>query len=272
MPFCANCGTRIEEDSHFCVGCGKARGNGNKTAAMAALAVAPAPEPLAYTIQGENPQVVRIRLQPGQEVFAAAERMIYKFPEVQWESRMAGQPLGDTTGGALTYFSATSPSEVGFAGAHPGRIQAFDLKAGQSVLVQHGSFVCAQSTARLDIAPVKNLGAGFSGREAFALERLTGPGTVFIHAGGDFIEFNLNPGQVLQVNTGCIVAFDDSVGYDMQLAGGEGMSLTTLTGPGRVVMQSMTIEKMRRELPPFHSGANGHGITPSLIEVLESED
>jgi uncharacterized protein (TIGR00266 family) len=287
MPFCTNCGTRLEDDSRFCAGCGKALGNGSRTAA----APAPAPEPLEYTIQGDNLQVVRIRLKPGQEVYAEAGKMVYKFPEVEWESRMTGQSLGDKIWGALkrkmmgeslflTHFRTASSSEVGFAGDYPGRIQAFDLNAGQSVLVQRDGFLCAQSTTQLNIAFVKKLGAGFLGGEGFILEKLTGPGTVFVHAGGDFIEFNLNPGQTVQVDTGCLVAFEESVSYDIQLAGGiktalfggEGLFLATLTGPGRVVIQSLTLEKLRRELSPLRTGGDEHGAVPTLAGIFGSED
>jgi uncharacterized protein (TIGR00266 family) len=287
MPFCTNCGSYLTDDSRFCAGCGKGVGGGGGPAAAAQ----PAPEPLDYTIQGDNLQVVRIRLKPGQEVYAEAGKMVYKFPEVQWDSRMTGESLGDKIWGAvkrkmmgesmfLTHFSCSAPSEVGFAGDYPGRIQAFDLKAGQSVLCQRDGFICAQSTAQLNIALVKKLGAGFFGGEGFILERLTGPGTVFIHAGGDFIEFDLNPGQVIQVDTGCLVAFDDSVGYDIQMAGGiktalfggEGLFLATLTGPGRVIIQSMTLEKLRRELAPFRTGGDQHGPLPTLGGLFGSDD
>src|SRR6185436_13680894 len=106
----------------------------------------------------------------------------------------------------LTYFRSSTPGEVGFAGSYPGRIQAFELAAGQSVFVQRDSFLVAQSTTQLNIAMVKKLGAGFFGGEGFILEQLTGPGAVFIHAGGDFVEFMLGPGETIQVDTGCIVA------------------------------------------------------------------
>jgi len=140
----------------------------------------------------------------------------------------------------------------------------FDLKPGQSVLVQRDAFVCAQTGVQLNIALVKKIGAGLFGGEGFILEKLTGPGTVFIHGGGDFVEFELQPGEVLQVDTGCIVAFDESVTYDIQLAGGiktaifggEGLFLATLTGPGRVIIQSMTLQKLRRELTPSRSGGD----------------
>ena len=210
---------------------------------------AAAPEPLDYTIQGENLQVVRIRLKPGQEVFAEAGKMVYKFPEVQWESLANGNGSP-----SLARFYAASPSEVGFAGTSPGRIQAFNLKGGQSMLVQREAFLCAQTTARLDVAPITKPGV-----DGLTLERLTGPGTTFIHGGGDFIEFVLNPGQAIQVDTSAIVAFDDSVGYEAEtaLSAGQDLFLATLTGPGRVVMQSMTAGKVRR-------GALEHDAVPAM--------
>jgi uncharacterized protein (TIGR00266 family) len=200
--------------------------------------------------------------------------MLYKTASVQWETRMQGDTLGQKIWGAvkrklmgeslfMTYFRASTPGEVGFAGSYPGRVQVFELEPGRSILVQRDSFVCAQTTVAINLALVKKLGAGFFGGEGFILEKLTGPGAAFIHGGGDFVEFELKPGEVLQVDTGCIVAFDETVQYDIQLAGGiktaifggEGLFLATLTGPGRVIVQSMTLEKLRRELAP--SGGAG---------------
>src|SRR6476646_7277377 len=267
MPFCVNCGAQIGDQASFCGSCGRPLG----AASSAAAALS---EPLDYTIQGDNLQVARVRLKPGQEVYAEAGKMVYKTANVQWETRMSGGTMGEKLMGALkrtitgeslflTYFRAHSAGEVGFAGSYPGRIQAFDLAPGQTILVQRDSFLFAQSSARLDIALVKRLGAGFFGGEGFILEKLTGPGAVFIHAGGDFVEFTLPAGQALQVETGCIVAFDESVQYDIQFVGGiktaifggEGLFIASLTGPGRVIVQSMTLEKMRRELAPGVPGA-----------------
>ncbi|HOL73651.1 MAG TPA: TIGR00266 family protein [Bryobacteraceae bacterium] len=289
MPFCTNCGSQLTEDSRFCSSCGRAVAPG--VTAEAAVAVQPAPEPLDYTIQGDNLQVARIRLKPGQEIYAEAGKMVYKFPSIQWESRMTGDTLGAKLWGALkrkmmgeslfmTYFRASSPGEVGFAGNYPGRIHVFDLKPGESILAQRDSFICAQSTVQLNIALVKRLGAGFFGGEGFILERLTGPGTVFIHGGGDFVEFSLQPGEMVQVDTGCIVAFDESVEYDIQLAGGiktalfggEGLFLATLRGPGRAIIQSMTLEKLRREMGPLNTGGDQRGPLEALGGLLRSED
>jgi uncharacterized protein (TIGR00266 family) len=247
---------------------------------------------LDYTIQGDNLQVIRIRLRPGQELFAEAGKMLYKQPQVVWETRMSGESIGEKIWGAfkrklmgeslfLTYFHSSTPGEVGFAGSYPGRIQAFELAAGQSVMVQRDSFLVAQSTAQLNIAFVKKLGAGFFGGEGFILEKITGPGVVFIHAGGDFVEFTLAAGETLQVDTGSIVAFDEGVNYDIQfvggiktaLFGGEGLFLATLTGPGRVIVQSMTLAKMRRELAPSASGGGDehHGLG-AITSIFSNED
>lgn len=247
--------------------------------------------PLEYTIQGDNLQVVRIKLQPGQELFAEAGKMLYKTPSVQWETRMSGGSIGEKLWGALkrtvmgeslflTYFRAIQPGEVGFAGSYPGRLQPFVLGPGQTVLVQRDSFVCAQNTVQLNIAFVKKLGAGFFGGEGFVLEKLTGPGTVFIHGGGDFIDFTLAPGEMLQVDTGCVVAFDESVNYDIQFVGGiktaifggEGLFLATLTGPGRVIVQSMTLDKLRRELAPGRTGGDERSPLGSIGGIFGSDD
>ena len=273
MAFCTNCGANNADGARFCPTCGRSLVPGGEASPVAVYNL----EPLDYTIQGDNLQVARVRLKAGQEVYAEAGKMVYKTPAIQWETRMSGETLGAKIWGAvkrklmgeslfMTYFQALADGEVGFAGSYPGRIQVFELVAGQSVLVQRDSFLFAQPTVQLNIALVKKLGAGFFGGEGFILEKLTGPGTVFIHGGGDFVEFNLKPGEVLQVDTGCIVAFDESVGYDIQMVGGiktaifggEGLFLATMTGPGRVIIQSMTLAKMRRELsPPMGSRGGG---------------
>lgn len=285
MPFCTRCGSKVNDDARFCPSCG------NSIAGLAATAPAVPLEPLEYTIQGDNLQVARIKLRPGQEVYAEAGKMLYKTSNVFWESRMSGDGLGAKLLGALkrklmgeslfwTYFRSTGEGEVGFAGSYPGRIQAFELAAGQSILVQRDSFICAQSTVQVNIEFVKRIGAGFFAGEGFILERLTGPGVVFIHGGGDFIDFHLKPGETLQVDTGCVVGFDQTVTYDVQLAGGiktmifggEGLFVATLTGPGRAIVQSMTLEKMRRELMPTRSGGDERGPLEAITNIFGSED
>src|SRR5689334_25423369 len=126
MAFCVTCGSQLPEAGRFCTNCGAAISGG--TAANIPAAVH---QPLDYTIQGDNLQVIRIRLQPGQELYAEAGKMVYKQTQVAWDTRMTGETLGEKIWGAvkrklmgeslfLTYFRASTPGEVGFAGSYPG--------------------------------------------------------------------------------------------------------------------------------------------------------
>jgi uncharacterized protein (TIGR00266 family) len=275
MAFCTNCGTQLSDASRFCVNCGQSAAGASPGGFAPAAAVAVIP--LKYDIEGHNLQIARVHLQPGQEIYAEAGKMIYKSSLVDWTTRMTGQTIGDKIMGAIkrklmgeslffTYFRATAGAgEVGFAGHYPGKIQVFDLAPGQTIMVQRDGFLFAESSVTLDIAMVKRLGAGLLGGEGFILQKLTGPGMVFVHAGGDHVDFTLGPGETLQVQTGHLVAFEPSINYDIQMVGsirtaifgGEGLFLTTLTGPGRVLLQSLTLERLRHELSPAghrHSG------------------
>ena len=283
MPFCVKCGAKLGDQARFCASCG------NPAAGDAPPAQAV--EPLEYEIQGDNLQVARVYLKPDQEVYAEAGKMVYKTANVNWETRMSGASLGEKLLGALrrtitgeslflTYFRADGAGEVGFAGSYPGKIQLFDLADGQSILTQRDAFLFAQTSVQFNVAFVKKLGAGFFGGEGFILEKLTGPGAVFIHAGGDFVEFQLAEGEVLHVDAGNIVAFDESVDYDIEpvggiktaLFGGEGLFLARMTGPGRLIVQSMTINKLRRELAPGKTNADEHNPLNALSDIFTSED
>ena len=291
MAFCTNCGSQLADNSRFCVNCGQPMGG--TPSAMGGPSpgayVPPPVIPLKYDIEGHNLQIARVHMEPGQEIYAEAGKMIYKTASVEWNTRMTGQTLGDKIFGAIkrklmgeslffTYFHTTggSSGQVGFAGHYPGKIQVFDLAAGQVMMVQRDGFLFAQSTVTLDIALVRKLGAGILGGEGFILQKLTGPGLVFIHAGGDHVDFNLAPGETLQVQTGHLVAFEPTVNYDIQMVGsirtaifgGEGLFLATLTGPGRVILQSMTLERLRHELAPSEHRGSGQESSNPLGAVL----
>ncbi len=223
---------------------------------------------MRYEIEGDNLEIIRLQLEPGDDIFAEAGKLIYKTPQVEWRSKMRGKGIAGKLMGGLkskltgeslffTHFSCpVEAGEVGFAGDFPGRVRPLHLEASRSVLVQRDGFVVAESSVQLDIAFTKKLGAGFFGGEGFILQRLRGPGIAFIHAGGDFVEFDLAEGETLQVDTGSLVCFDDTVRYGVEMAGGiavslfggEGLFLATLTGPGKVVLQTLTLNKLRREL------------------------
>jgi uncharacterized protein (TIGR00266 family) len=282
MAFCTNCGTQLPDTSRFCQNCGAQAGAAGTSGVAPYIPPVISAEPLQYDIEGHNLQIARVHLNAGQEIYAEAGKMIYKSANVDWATRMTGQSWGDKIIGALkrklmgeslffTYFRSTmGTGQVGFAGHYPGKIQVFDLAAGQTMMVQRDGFLFAQSSVTLDIAMVRRLGAGLLGGEGFILQKLTGPGLVFVHAGGDHVDFTLGPGETLQVQTGHLVAFEPTVNYDVQLVGnirtaifgGEGLFLTTLTGPGRVILQSMTLERLRHELAPEEHRHNGSERNP----------
>ncbi|MEE9505966.1 MAG: AIM24 family protein, partial [Thermoplasmata archaeon] len=173
----------------------------------------------------------------------------------------------------LTEFTPTqSPGFVGFGGNAPGTIKAIDLTPGKEFMVQKDAFLCAENSVNLDMAWQKKLGASLFGGEGFILQRLSGSGTAFIHATGDFVEMDLQPGQTIKVDTGSVVGWDASVTFDIQRAGGlksmmfggEGIFLTTLTGPGKILLQSMNLPELAITLSRFMPNTSGSG---GLIQI-----
>jgi uncharacterized protein (AIM24 family) len=159
---------------------------------------------------------------------------------------------------------------------------AFDLDAfnGQ-VLCQRDSFLCAAQGTEIEVAFTKKMGAGFFGGEGFILQRLTGDGMVFVHAGGTVIEKNLQAGETLRVDTGCLVAFATTVDYDIQfiggfknvLFGGEGLFFAKLTGPGKVYLQSLPfsrlVDRIKRSISFSQAGGETKGVAGIGGDILK---
>lgn len=150
-------------------------------------------------------------------------------------------------------YTGAGKGHVAFSAPYPGKIVPLDLtRLGGEFLCQKDGFLCAAEGIDIDIAFTKRLGAGLFGGEGFILQRLSGNGLAFVHAGGTIIERELNHGEQLRVDTGCLVAFAPSVDYDIQfiggfrnaLFGGEGLFLATLTGPGKVYLQSLPFSRL----------------------------
>ena len=220
---------------------------------------------MKYEITGDNLQIVTIHLGEGEMVYAEAGAMNHISANMRMEAKMKGGLLGGIkrkfSGESLflTEFTTTGSSGyVAFAGNVPGRIKPIELH-GTEFLAQKDAFLCAESSVNMDIAFTKKLGAGFFGGEGFILERFSGDGTAFIHACGDFVEMDLAEGETVKVDTGSVVGFDATVGYDItraggiktSLFGGEGLFLTALTGPGHIIIQSMNIANLASALRPF---------------------
>lgn len=234
---------------------------------------------MKYKITGDNLQIVTCELEPNERVYAEAGTMVYMSGNMMFEARAKGgvmKGLKRKLSGEsffLTEFTPTqNPGFVGFGGNAPGTIKAIDLTPGKEFMVQKDAFLCAENSVNLDMAWQKKLGASLFGGEGFILQRLSGSGTAFIHATGDFVEMDLQPGQTIKVDTGSVVGWDASVTFDIQRAGGlksmmfagEGIFLTTLTGPGKILLQSMNLPDLamtlKRYMPSDSSGSRG-GIT-----------
>lgn len=218
-----------------------------------------------YKIHGDDIQLVEIELDPREGVRAEAGAMTYMETGIEMQTSASGGLFGGfkrmLTGESffITTFlnTGSGKSSVGFGAPYPGKIIPIQLRDyGGSFICQKDSYLCSANGIDIDIAFTKRLGAGFFGGEGFILQRLTGDGLAFIHAGGTIIEKNLSHGEVLRVDTGCIVGFEERVQYDIQFIGGfknalfgkEGLFLATLRGPGKVYVQSLPISKLSERL------------------------
>jgi uncharacterized protein (TIGR00266 family) len=221
---------------------------------------------MKHEIIGNNLQMVKIELRPGEGIFAEAGSMVNMTGSFGMESQLKGGIISGlkraVTGESvfLTRFTAgDSAGFVSFAGTMPGKIFPVAVSPDHEFIARKESFLCCEDGVELEIAITNKIRAGLFGGEGFILQRMTGEGTVFLHCCGDIIEMTLKPDEVVKVQTGLVVGFDHSVGYDIALAGGittalfggEGLFVTTLTGPGKVVLQSMDIAKLAASIIPY---------------------
>jgi uncharacterized protein (TIGR00266 family) len=221
---------------------------------------------MKHEIIGDNLQMVTFQLSAGEGIVAEAGAMVNMSGHIQMESHMAGGIMGGIkrvmSGESLFLTKFSSPGRSGFvsfAGNVPGKIFPVSLAGDKDFIAQRDSFLCCDEGIILDIELVKKLTAGFFGGQGFILQKMSGSGTVFLHCCGDIIILQLKEGETVKVQTGLVVGFDNTVSYDIALAGGitsilfggEGLFLTTLTGPGTVVLQSMDIAKIASSIIPF---------------------
>ncbi len=236
---------------------------------------------MEYKIIGDNLQMVVTKLFSGEMIYAEAGAMIYMSADMQMNTKAKGgilKGIKRKVTGESFFMTEFTPGGgegvVSLAGNVPGRIR--DIKLDNSEFIaQKDAFLCSESGVDLDIAFTKKIGAGLFGGEGFVLQKLSGNGTAFIHACGDFVDMDLSEGESIKVDTGCVVGFDSTVKYDITKAGnvksmifgGEGFFLTTLTGPGHIILQSMTIANLAAALRPYIPSSGTSGSTSSGISV-----
>lgn len=238
---------------------------------------------MKYDITGDNLELVTVELGANEKIYAEAGAMVHMSANMNMQAKAKGgilKGIGRKFMGEsffLTEFTVTGGSGVvAFGGNAPGTIKPIQLSPGKEFLVQKDAFLCAEDTVDISMAFQKKLGAAFFGGEGFILEKLSGNGTAFVHACGDFVEMDLKPNQTIKVDTGSVVGWDSTVAYDIQRAGGiktmffggEGLFLTALTGPGKVIIQSMTLHNLATALTPFLPRGGGTSGSSGIVGGL----
>ncbi|MEQ7873719.1 TIGR00266 family protein [Sphingomonas sp. ASV193] len=224
---------------------------------------------MRYEINGTVMQTVAIALSPGESVFAQTHGMAWMTRAIEMDTHTGGgmwaglkRAMGGGSFFITDYSAAGGSGEVGFAPRFPGTIIAKELRAGESLICRKETFLCAERGVSLEIVLQQRLGAGFFAGEGFILQKVSGPGTVFLDLSGEVIEKTLAPGETLRVHAGHIGMQEPSVSTDIQMVrgfrnmifGGEGLFLATLTGPGKVWLQSMPVMNLAEEIARYLPG------------------
>ena len=242
-----------------------------------------------YKVYGSEMQFVEIELDPAEAAIGEAGSMFYMEDGIAMEtifgdgSAQQGGFFGKLVGAGKRLLSGESlfttvytnggkdKRKVAFGAPYPGKIIPIDLaKVGGTFICQKDAFLCAAKGVSLGIAFQKKIGTGFFGGEGFIMQKLEGDGMAFLHAGGTMHQRNLKPGEVLRVDTGCLVGLQDTVDYDIEfvggiktaLFGGEGLFFATLRGPGAIILQSLPFSRLASRIfaaAPRSQGGGGGG-------------
>ena len=256
-----------------------------------------------FEVYGDDMQTVEVELDPYETVIAEAGAMNWMEDQINFEAKMGdgSEPekgiFGKLFDGAkraltgesifITHFTniGQGKKRVAFAAPYPGKIVPVDMaRIGERIICQKDAFLCAALGTKVSIAFNKKLGVGFFGGEGFILQKLEGDGMAFLHAGGTIVKKQLN-GEVLKVDTGCIVGFTDGITYDIQRAGslksmffgGEGLFLATLSGYGTVYLQSLPFSRLADRIiqsaPSSGGNRKGEGsVLGGLGDLLNGEN
>lgn len=227
---------------------------------------------MKYEIKGGSMPVALCYLNSGERLVSESGAMGWMTDNIQMETNMTGgflKGIGRMFSGEslfLNYFTCShGEGSVAFPCSVPGKIMAKTLFPGESIICQKGAFMAGEASIKLDIHFKKKFSVGLFGGEGFILQRITGPGIVFLEFDGHVEEVNLGPNEVLKVDTGHVAAFEPSVAFDIEVVkgfkniffGGEGLFLTTLRGPGKVYLQTMPLQNLAAKLIPYLPINNG---------------
>lgn len=220
---------------------------------------------MQYTILGNDLPVVTCNLAPGESMITERGSMAWMSPNMKMETAAGG--LGKAFGRMFSgeaifqniYTAQGGPGMIAFASSFPGSIRAVQVAPGRDVIAQKAAFLASERSVELSVHFQKKLGAGFFGGEGFIMQRLSGSGIAFLEIDGAAIEYDLAPGQQMVVDTGYLAMMDATCSMDIQTVpglknkffGGEGFFNTVITGPGRIVLQTMPISGVAAAIRPF---------------------
>ena len=234
---------------------------------------------MKYELSGTVMQTVAIDLAPGETMFSQTNTMCWMNDSIEMNTHTGGgffSGLARSCGGGsffVTDFTSRGAGHVAFAPRFPGTILPVQLAAGQSLVCRKETFLCAEKSVTLAIAWQQRIGAGFFGGGGFILQKVTGPGTVFLDLSGEVVEKDLAAGERLLVHAGHVGVMDPTIGFDIQMVrgvrnilfGGEGLFLATLTGPGHIALQSMPIMNLAEEVGRYLPGGPHDSGTASAV-------
>lgn len=226
---------------------------------------------MLYEIWGGNMPAVTIALEKNESIYTQSGGMSWMTPNIEMTTNTKGgimKGFGRMFSGEsffmATYTAKTEGQQITLASTMPGEIKVFNITPSYEIIAQKGAFLCAEQSVEIKAEFTKDFKSGLFGGEGFILQRYTGSGNVFLELDGTVKEINLGPGQVVKVDTGNIAAFESSITYSAEMVkgfknvlfGGEGLFLSTLKGPGRVWLQTMTSSELAKRILPYIPTSN----------------
>lgn len=235
---------------------------------------------MKYDLQGSTMQLLNMELSEGEQVTAESGRLVFMSDNVKMETTASGglwKSIKRKFAGESFFLVTFSPKGgsglIGFGSEFPGKIIPLEMKEGQEIIAQKDAFMVAEKSVTFDATWTRKLGAGILGGEGLILIKLQGQGTAFMNVGGEVSELKLKAGEKIRVDTGNLAFFDSSMQYSVErvkgiknmIWGGEGLFLATMTGPGRVWVQSMPVAELAGKLAEYLPGSRGGSMAAGAI-------